>query len=111
MDPTSRATHRTARNATRGQISKIVSEAKGFDDPVPPGQQTFTDVPNTNPFWVWIERLAERGIMSGYQCGGPNEPCDPQNRAYFRWANNATRGQTAKIVANTFFPGCVTPAR
>jgi hypothetical protein len=95
-------------DATRGQISKIVSEAKGFNDEVPPDQQTFTDVQPSNTFWVWVERLAERAIMSGYQCGGLGEPCDPQSRAYFRWYNNATRGQTAKIVANTFFPGCQT---
>jgi hypothetical protein len=110
-DSQNRPYFRWGANATRGQISKIVSEAKGFDDEVPPTQQTFTDVPHSNTFWVWIERLGERGIMSGYLCGGPNEPCDPQNRAYFRWYNNATRGQTAKIVANTFFPGCVTPSR
>jgi hypothetical protein len=110
-DAQNRPYFRWGANATRGQISKIVSEAKGFDDEVPPNQQTFADVPNTNPFRVWIERLAERGIMSGYQCGGSGEPCDPQNRAYFRWYNNATRGQTSKIVANTFFPNCQTSAR
>jgi hypothetical protein len=110
-DDQNRPYFRWGANATRGQISKIVSEAKGFSDVVPPAQQTFTDVSNTNPFWVWIERLAERGIMSGYPCGGSLEPCDDQNHPYFRWYNNATRGQTAKIVANTFFPGCVTPAK
>jgi hypothetical protein len=111
-DPQNRPYFRWGTNATRGQISKIVSEAAGFHDVVPPTQQTFTDVPHDNTFWVWIERLAERGIMSGYQCGvDPNEPCDPQHRAYFRPYNNATRGQTAKIVSNTFFPDCVTPAR
>jgi hypothetical protein len=109
-DNQNRPYFRWGANATRGQISKIVSEAKGFDDEVPPTQQTFTDVPHTNPFWVWVERLAERGIMSGYQCGGSVEPCDPFNRPYFRWYNNATRGQTSKIVANTFFPNCQTPS-
>jgi hypothetical protein len=91
-------------NATRGQISKIVSEAKGYDD-VPEGQ-TFEDVPASNTFYVWIERLASRGIMSGYPCGGAGEPCKSDNKPYFRPNNNATRGQTSKIVANTFFPDC-----
>jgi hypothetical protein len=68
--------------------------------------QTYSDVLHDNPFYLWIERLSGRGIMSGYACGGPGEPCDPENRPYFRWANNATRGQTSKIVTNTFFPGC-----
>ena len=36
---------------------------------------------------------------------------DAENRYYFRPANNVTRGQSAKIVANTFFPGCQTPGR
>jgi glucose/arabinose dehydrogenase len=92
-------------NATRGQISKIVSDAGGYNDT--PTTQTFTDVPASNTFYVWIERLAERDIMGGYTCGGSGEPCDSQNRPYFRWANYATRGQTAKIVSNTFFPGCM----
>jgi hypothetical protein len=92
-------------NATRGQISKIVSEAAGYND-IPEGQ-TYQDVPAANTFYVWIERLSSRGIMSGYPCGTlPNEPCGTTNKPYFRPNNNATRGQTSKIVANTFFPGC-----
>ena len=91
-------------NATRGQISKIVSNAAGYSD-TPPGQ-TFEDVPPANPFYLWIERLATRGIMSGYPCGSAGEPCGPEQRPYFRWGSNATRGQTSKIVANTFFPNC-----
>ena len=47
------------------------------------------------------------GKMSGYACGSAGEPCvPPTNRPYFRSTNNATRAQTAKIVANTFFPEC-----
>jgi uncharacterized delta-60 repeat protein len=94
-------------NATRGQISKIVSQAIGYTDPV--SGQTFEDVPPTNNFYLYIERLASKGIMGGYPCGAvPSEPCSTQNRPYFRWGNNATRGQTSKIVANTFFPNCQT---
>jgi hypothetical protein len=94
-------------NATRGQISKIVSEAAGYND-VPEGQ-TYEDVATTNTFYVWIERLTTRGIMSGYPCGGRGEPCGTGNRPYFRPNNKATRGQTSKIVANTFYPDCQTP--
>jgi hypothetical protein len=94
-------------NTTRGQISKVVSNAAGFTGD--PTGQSFEDVPVTNTFYVWIERLASRGIMSGYNCGGPGEPCGPQNLPYFRWQNNATRGQSSKIVANSFFPGCQNP--
>ena len=105
--PTNRPYFRPNANATRGQISKIVSEAAGYHD-VPQGQ-TYQDVPTSNTFYVWIERLTTRGIMSGYPCGTvPSEPCGPSNKPYFRPNNNATRGQTSKIVANTFFPGCQT---
>ncbi|HYO51045.1 MAG TPA: S-layer homology domain-containing protein, partial [Chloroflexia bacterium] len=82
-------------SATRGQLSKIVSNARGYSDV--PIDQTFEDVPPTNTFYQWIERLASRGIMSGYPCGGPNEPCvQPERRPYFRPNNNVTRGQTSK---------------
>ncbi len=98
---------RTNANATRGQISKIVSNAAGYADI--PASQTFEDVPPSNTFYLWVERLASRGIMGGYPCGGEGEPCGSDNKPYFRWGSNATRGQTSKIVANTFFPSCQTP--
>jgi hypothetical protein len=95
-------------NTTRGQISKIVSNAAGYSDP--PGTQIFEDVPATNGFYQWIQRLASRGIMGGYACGGEGEPCvAPDNRPYFRPNNSATRGQVAKIVTNSFFPDCQNP--
>jgi hypothetical protein len=87
-------------NVTRGQVSKIVSEAAGFADPVPSTQQTFEDVPPGSTFHLWIERLSARGIIGGYPCGGPFEPCvAPGNRPYFRPGNNVTRGQLSKITA------------
>jgi hypothetical protein len=101
---------RTNNNATRGQITKIVSNAAGFVDP--PAGQIFEDVPPGSTFYTYTQRLASRGVMSGYPCSGPGEPCiPPDDRPYFRTFNNATRGQTSKIVANTFFPDCQTPDR
>jgi hypothetical protein len=105
VPPLNRPYFRPYSNATRGQIAKIVAVAANFTE-IPPGQ-TFEDVPTSNPFYLWIERLAGRGIIGGYPCGSPGEPCvPPLSRPYFRWGNNATRGQTSKIVANTFLPGC-----
>jgi hypothetical protein len=95
-------------NATRAQTSKIVANAARYNDP--PIGQTFEDVPTTHPFYTEIQRLASRGIMGGYNCGGAGEPCSPANRPYFRSYNDVTRGQSAKIVANTFYPDCQ-PAR
>jgi len=100
---------RPNKNSTRGQISKIDSNAAGFSN-TPTGQQ-FQDVPVGSTYYTYTYRLVSRIIMSGYQCGGAGEPCIPTaNLAYFRPNNNATRGQTGKIVANTFFPNCQTPA-
>jgi hypothetical protein len=97
-------------NATRGQISKIVSNAAGFSDP-PYGQQ-FEDVGVGSTYYTYTYRLASRGVMSGYLCGGAGEPCvPPGNLPYFRPNNNATRGQTSKIVSNTFSPNCQTPSK
>lgn len=95
---------RPGNNATRGQIAKIVSNAASFSGD--PGAQIFEDVPSTGTFYTWVQRLASPGIMSGYPCGGTGEPCGPGNRPYFRPSGLTTRGQTAKIIANTFFPNC-----
>jgi hypothetical protein len=93
--------------ATRGQISKIVAIAANFDEEIPEDQQTFTDVDQDSPFWVYIERLAGRGIISGY---GEADKC-PTGTPCFRYNDLTTRGQMAKIAANAFFPDCDTPAR
>ncbi|MDQ6695133.1 MAG: S-layer homology domain-containing protein [Chloroflexota bacterium] len=115
IQPANRPYFRPSANASRGQLSKIVSNAAGFTEAHT--EQTFEDVPTDNPFYVYIQRLASRDVMQGYPCGGTNpetgqaEPCGTQSRAYFRPANTVTRGQSSKIVANTFFPGCQTPLR
>jgi hypothetical protein len=96
-------------NATRGQLSKIVANAAGIN--TTPSGVFYTDVEEDHPFYVWIMRLTEAGVMSGYDCGGEGEPCDNENRPYFRPFNNVTRGQASKIVANTFFLGCETPSK
>jgi hypothetical protein len=97
-------------NATRGQIAKITSNAAGYTDP--PDGQTFEDVAPGSTFYDYVQRLATRGYINGYPCGGPGEPCvPPENRMYFRPNSNATRGQASKIVSNTFFPNCDLPFR
>ncbi|HUS16725.1 MAG TPA: M14 family zinc carboxypeptidase, partial [Chloroflexia bacterium] len=96
-------TFRGGNNLTRGQAAKIISNAAGFSDAVPSTQQSFEDVPMSDPFWVYIERLATRGYISGYQCGFPpaGNCVPPANRPYFLTYNSITRGQIAKIVANS----------
>jgi hypothetical protein len=108
VPPDNRPYFRPGANATRGQLSKIVANAAQIQDPV--SGQFYEDVPPSHTFYAEIMRLTGRGVMSGYACGGPGEPCvPPDNRPYFRPGNNVTRGQASKIVANTFFDACVTP--
>jgi hypothetical protein len=107
VPPENRPYFRPNTGATRAQLVKIATESAGFLDVIP-GHYTFADVPLTHAFWLYVERLLTNrpGAIAGYPCGGPGEPCDAENRPYFRPNNGVTRGQSSKIVANTFFPGC-----
>jgi hypothetical protein len=91
---------------TRGQTAKFVSNAAHYTDPLPATQQTFSDVPPSHPFWLYVERAYLHGIISGYSTSPPcaTAPC-------FLPANGVTRGQTSKFIATAFYPGCQTPAR
>jgi hypothetical protein len=90
---------------TRGQLAKIDANAAGYNET--PTGQTFRDVPAANPFYVFIERLSLHGVISGYDCGGPGEPCPG---LYYRPFNNITRGQVSKVASQTFFPNSCAPA-
>jgi hypothetical protein len=92
---------------TRGQLSKIDANAAGYAETPPPGTQHFNDVPAANPFYIWIERLSLHGVINGYDCGGVGEPCPG---FYFRPFANITRGQTSKVVSQSFFPNSCAPA-
>jgi hypothetical protein len=93
-------TFRPNNNVTRGQLAKIVSNSAGWIDP--PSGQLFQDVAPGTAFYTYTQRIASRGYISGYPCGSAGEPCvPPGNLPYFRTNNNATRGQIAKIVANS----------
>jgi hypothetical protein len=59
----------------------------------------FTDVQPGSAFYEYVRCLACQGIINGYPCGGPGEPCNPNNDPYFRPQNPVTRGQIAKIVS------------
>lgn len=90
-------TFRPGGPATRGQIAKVLSNAAGFSEAR--SGQTFPDVGPDTTFYVYVERLAARGIIGGYPDGT------------FRPGNPATRGQVAKMVANTFFEECAAALR
>ena len=89
-------TFKPSSDITRGQAAKILANSVGYDDIIPPTQQTFQDVPVGSTFWVYVERTVLHGAFSGYPCGGPGEPCPG---TYFRPNNSITRGQLAKVDA------------
>ena len=99
-------TFRPGNLVTRGQLAKIVANAAGFIEPAT--TQQFEDVPVGSTFHEFIWRLANRGYITGYPCGGPGEPCGGGNLPYFRPNANVTRGQISKIVANA--AGFIEPA-
>jgi hypothetical protein len=87
-------TFRPANATTRAQLAKLVVLGFGWPAATPP-TPTFADVPASHPFYSVIETAAARGVISGYSCGDPSEPCPGR---YFRPAANVTRGQLAKIL-------------
>jgi len=87
-------TFRPYANTTRGQMVKIVVLAVGIPN-YAPATPTFKDVPTTQPFYRYIETAAYNDVVSGYNCGGPGEPCPG---VYFRPNNLVTRGQLSKII-------------
>jgi hypothetical protein len=93
-------------SVTRAQLAKIAGLAAGLHGA--PAGQIFEDVAPAHPFYLWVEQAAQAGVISGYTCGAPPAgPCAPGARPYFLPYNAVTRGQTAKIVSNTF--GCSAP--
>jgi hypothetical protein len=88
IDGYSDNTFRPGSNVTRAQVAKFVANAAHYADSIPPTQQTFTDVPPSNPFWAFVERAYAHGVISGY------------SDHTFRPGNDVTRGQMAKFVAN-----------
>ncbi|MGI8589217.1 MAG: S-layer homology domain-containing protein [Chloroflexia bacterium] len=92
-------TFRPYNPTTRSQMVKIIVLAFNVPPYVPPlGGNTFHDVLPDNNFFTVIEAAAHAGIVSGYTCGRPGQPCDQFNRAYFLPYANVTRGQLSKIV-------------
>jgi uncharacterized protein (DUF1800 family) len=57
-------------NVTRAQMAAFIVRSLGEFNPPPPAQQRFNDVPPSDPFYAFIDRLAALGITVG--CGGGN---------------------------------------
>ncbi|HYP40639.1 MAG TPA: S-layer homology domain-containing protein [Chloroflexia bacterium] len=90
-------TFRPGNTSTRAQLTKMVSSGFGWVL-YNPYFRTFNDVLPGDSFYPYVETASLRGIMGGYPCGGPGEPCDTENRPYFRPGNDITRAQVAKML-------------
>jgi hypothetical protein len=66
----------------------------------PPDGQCFADVSSANPFYTFVNRIYQQDLVSGYACGGVGEPCDSQNRPYYRPVADVNRGQMSKFIDN-----------
>src|SRR5207302_6455921 len=78
-------TFRPYNTTTRAQFSKMLVLGRAWPITTPAGGgYTFTDVPVTNTFFTFVETAFAQGVISGYVCSGPGEPCDAQHRRYFR---------------------------
>ncbi len=107
-DSQNRPYFRPTNNVTRQQLCKFVVVAKIWPINTTGGPH-FTDVPVTTTLYSYVETAYNHDVISGYDCEAPGEPCDPQNRPYFRPTDDISRGQVSKMEALTFFPDC-TPA-
>lgn len=77
------------------------SSAPGSPDATcPAGGQCFADVPSSNPFYTFVNRIYQQDLVTGYACGGTDEPCDQYNRPYYRPGSSVTRQQMAKYIDN-----------
>ena len=104
-DAGNRPYFRPSAQVVRGQIAKMVSNARGWT-PLYPAQPTFGDVPANNAYFGYVERVYANGVISGYPCGAEGEPCPGR---YFRPYNTTTRAQAAKIVDGSLPPLTPTP--
>ncbi len=87
-------------DASSGQARAAGASAPAFV--LCPGtpEQCFTDVTSTNTFFAFANRIFKQGLVSGFPCGGAGEPCDTDNRPYYRPSAGVTRGQMAKFIDN-----------
>jgi hypothetical protein len=96
------AVERTDRTATLQTGGQGAGQDRTGGDPRQAGQpeggvQAFADVPPSNPFYFNVQNIYGDGIVNGYPCGGPNEPCDSLNRPYYRPGGSVTRAQMSKF--------------
>ncbi|MEO5951931.1 MAG: hypothetical protein ABIQ44_05610, partial [Chloroflexia bacterium] len=63
----------------------------------PQSTRDFEDISPANTFFNNIRSLYFAGVVTGYPCGGPGEPCGPENLPYYRPGALVNRAQMAKF--------------
>jgi hypothetical protein len=81
-------------NVSRGQLAKMIANARGWTL-YNPATATFNDVPVGSTFFGYVERVVAFGVINGYPCSGPGEPCPGR---YFRPNGTSTRAQASKMI-------------
>src|SRR4051812_45810190 len=69
--------------ATGVALADVTTGSGATQNTQPPPAQDFQDVPPNNIFFNNIRNIYYAGIVSGYPCGGPNEPCGPNLLPYY----------------------------
>jgi hypothetical protein len=78
---------RPGEQITRAQLAKVVVLSRTWAIDTTDGPH-FSDVPDSSPFYGYVETAFNHGTISGYGDGS------------FRPGNSATRGQICKIIYN-----------
>ena len=87
-------------SGANAQAQSPSSSGQGVVSAAPDPAQDFQDVSPDSTFFSFIRNLYYSGVVSGYPCGGPGEPCGPGNLPYYRPGAVVTRGQMAKFADN-----------
>jgi hypothetical protein len=82
---------------TRGELARMLGLARGFtsDSAAQGATSSFADVAPTHPLNGWVEVAARNSLMPGFPCGTGGEPCDSENRPYFRTDGELSRADLA----------------
>ncbi len=85
---------------TRGQITKINANAAGYTDAIPSGRQTFSDIPTTDTYYVFVERLQMHGALEEIPLDDPARPTTcgtPGTQPCYHPGYNTTRSDAAQL--------------
>lgn len=72
---------------TRGQMSKMVSNAAGYTDSVAGRTPSYSDVATTDTYFQYVERLVMHAVNAEYPPGVYPQPNCPSQPCFFTYSN------------------------